>query len=76
MIVEKAQREDRKKIFLDSPDGNAFSLLALAKKTAEQLGMDWIEVKRGMTGGNYENLLKTFDKYFGEIFTLVRKEEI
>lgn len=59
-------------IDLTGPDGNAFVLLGYAKSYAKQLGLDYNEIKDKMTSGNYENLLKVFDNYFGSFVILER----
>jgi len=61
-------------IDLTGPDGNAFALMAYAKRFATQLG--WKD--RGealineMMSGDYENLLQVFDNAFGEFVILER----
>ena len=61
-------------IDLAGPDGNAFALMAYARRFATQLG--WKD--RGealineMMSGDYENLLQVFDNAFGEFVILER----
>jgi len=74
MILEKKEKEDKRVIYLDSPDGNAFNLLAIANSLTKQLGMKPRTVTSKMMKGNYDNLVKVFDEYFGSIYTLVKKE--
>ena len=60
-------------IDLTGPDGNAFALLAYASKFGKQLGWDRDEIEiilREMRSSDYENLVNTFDKYFGEFIIL------
>jgi len=60
-------------IDLTGPDGNAFALLAYASKFGKQLGWDRDEIEiilREMRSSDYENLVNTFDKYFGELIIL------
>ena len=59
-------------IDLTGPDGNAFVLLGQAKKYARQLDMDFNLIQKEMTSGDYENLINTFEKYFGSFVTLYR----
>lgn len=59
-------------IDLTGPDGNAFALIVRADKFARQLGLDEKEVTKEMMSGDYENLVKVFDKYFGEFVVLYR----
>lgn len=59
-------------IDLSGPDGNAFVLMAYAKRYATQLDLDYIQVQKEMTSGDYDNLVEVFDKYFGDFVTLYR----
>jgi hypothetical protein len=57
---------------LTGPEGNAFTLLAYAKRWSKDLGLDFAVVKSEMTSGDYENLLVVIDKYFGEFVIFER----
>jgi alanine-alpha-ketoisovalerate/valine-pyruvate aminotransferase len=73
MIVKKQNKGIE--IDLTGPQGNAFFLLGTASKLGRQLGWDRDEIEillRQMKQGDYENLVNTFDKYFGNIVTLYR----
>ena len=70
MIREKQVRQEV--IDLTGPQGNAFFLLGRGRKLAKQLGLDWDEIQEEMTGGDYENLVETFDKHFGDFIILER----
>ena len=59
-------------IDLTGPDGNAFVLMGMASKFARQLGIDKDEVINKMKSGDYENLIKVFDDYFGDFVILER----
>jgi hypothetical protein len=59
-------------IDLSGPDGNAFNLIAVAGSLAKQLYLDKKQIQSEMMAGDYENLLKVFDKHFGEFVTLYR----
>jgi hypothetical protein len=59
-------------IDLTGPDGNAFALLGQAKGLCRQLDLDYEEVSAEMKSGDYDNLVETFDKYFGDFVTLYR----
>lgn len=72
MIRDKKQQSEIV-IDLTGPDGNAFALLAYASKFGKQLGWDRDEIEiilREMRSSDYENLVNTFDKYFGEFVIL------
>ena len=63
-------------INLDGPDGNAFALMAYAKRFAKDLGYASDEViLNNMKSGDYTNLVRTFDKYFGEFVILETTNE-
>lgn len=59
-------------IDLTGPDGNAFVLIGTATKLARQLGLDSKAIQAEMMSGDYENLIKVFDKHFGHFVTLYR----
>ena len=62
-------------IDLTGPDGNAFVLLGKAKSFAKAIGMNGVEAEaliHDMTSGDYEHLLKVFDRYFGSFVILER----
>ena len=74
MIVEKKKTKGIE-IDLSGPQGNAFFLLGTASKLGRQLGWDKDEIEillRQMRNSDYENLVNTFDKYFGNIVTLYK----
>jgi hypothetical protein len=71
MIVEKKEQFGIE-IDLTGPQGNAYFLLGTADNLAKQLGLDAIQIKLEMMSGDYENLVQTFDNYFGRIVTLYR----
>ena len=58
-------------IDLDGPDGNAFQLLAYAKKLAHYKGMRASPIMSEMCSGtDYWKLVKIFDKHFGDLVVL------
>tara|TARA_Y100001963_G_C6587436_1_gene356392 strand:+ start:273 stop:497 length:225 start_codon:yes stop_codon:yes gene_type:complete len=74
MAIKKKTYKKRT-IDLTGPDGNAYFLLGTANSLCKQLGFE-DDVKQKisdeMTSGDYENLIETFDKYFGSIIDLER----
>ena len=63
-------------INLDGPDGNAMVLMAYAKRFARDLGYASDEaILNNMKSGDYTNLVRTFDKYFGEYVILETRDE-
>jgi|TARA_B110000858_G_scaffold177105_1_gene211808 hypothetical protein len=74
-MIRSKQPKSEIVIDLTGPQGNAFSLLALAKNFGKQLGMgeSYIkEIQANMMSGDYENLIKVFDAEFGSIVILER----
>jgi len=69
-IEEK--RMGKVEIDLTGPDGNAFVLIGLASKWSKQLGLDSKKIQEEMTSGDYENLINTIEKYFGQSVILYR----
>jgi len=59
-------------IDLTGPDGNAFVLIGYANRLSKQLGLDKDAIQKEMMKGDYEHLVKTFDKHFGHFVTLYR----
>jgi len=59
-------------IDLTGPEGNAFVLIGKALNLAKQLGLDGKAIQTEMMSGDYENLIKVFDKHFGHFVTLYR----
>ena len=72
MIREKRQCPNQIIIDLTGPDGNAFALMAYADRFARQLGLDSVTIKAEMREGDYENLIKVFDEWFGDFVILER----
>jgi pantothenate kinase-related protein Tda10 len=75
MIRKKQENYGPYVIDLTGPQGNAFVLLGYAKQFARQLKFD-DELKNKivteMQESDYEHLVETFDKYFGEFVILER----
>jgi hypothetical protein len=59
-------------IDLTGPQGNAFFLMGTATRLARQLDLNEYEVLTEMKSGDYENLLRVFDRHFGSFVTLYR----
>ena len=72
MAIKKKVSRSTIEIDLTGPDGNAFVLIGTASRLAKQLGLDANEIKTEMMSGDYENLIRVFDKHFGEFVTLYR----
>ena len=72
MIKLKELDKKKPEIDLTGEEGNAFCLLAHAVSLSKQLGLNKNTVMREMQQGDYEHLVKVFDKYFGEYVDLLR----
>lgn len=72
MTIREKSEESQRIIDLTGPQGNAYCLLGIAQRAAKQLGMDHTGILAEMKESDYEHLVETFDKYFGEIFILER----
>ena len=72
MIRNKIENKGPIVIDLTGPEGNAFVLLGYAKQYAKQLKFDEKKITSEMMEGDYEELLETFDKYFGDYVILER----
>jgi len=74
MIRKKKEKSGPIIIDLTGPDGNAFALMAYARRFATQLG--WKDkgsaLIEDMMSGDYEHLLEVFDNAFGEFVILER----
>jgi hypothetical protein len=70
MIRNKIENSGPIVIDLTGPEGNAFCLLGYAKKFARQLDLNGSVIATEMMAGDYENLLKVFDSYFGDYVIL------
>ena len=71
-MIKSKQEKTGIEIDLTGPDGNAFFLLGTAGKLAQQLGLDKKVIREEMMAGNYDHLVNTFDKHFGQFVTLYR----
>jgi hypothetical protein len=71
MIRDKVET-DQIVIDLTGPNGNAFALLAIANRLGKKLGLDSNMIIEEMRSGDYENLVKIFDNYFGDFVILER----
>jgi len=68
MIVDKVDRP--LVIDLTGPQGNAFYLMGFAQKNARKFGLDSDTILAEMKSGDYKNLVKVFDTYFGDYVIL------
>jgi hypothetical protein len=71
-MVIRAKIDKTPVIDLTGPEGNAFCLMAYAKRFARQLGLNGDQIISEMKSGDYEHLLKVFDEHFGDYVILER----
>ena len=73
-MIKQKPKKFKPLIDLDGDQGNAFYLIGVVKKTFRQSGAPELgeAIAKEMMAGDYENLVKTFDKYLGDHFEIVR----
>jgi hypothetical protein len=72
VIREKKEKVGRVIIDLTGPEGNAFVLLGYASSYCKQLGWDAEPILEEMKSSDYENLIRVFDRHFGDFIILER----
>ena len=75
ILHKKRKNIEKIEIDLNGPHGNAFYLLGLAKDLSKLLGLDFDKIRKEMTLSNYDNLIKVFDKHFGNYVDLIYYKE-
>ena len=71
-MIKKKTKKSQIELDLTGPQGNAYVLIGTAMNLARQFGYDDEIIKEQMMSGDYENVVETFDKYFGEHVILYR----
>ena len=71
-MIKTKKSTGRIEIDLTGPQGNAFFLIGTAVNLSKQFGMDSKKITSEMMSGDYENLIKVFDREFGSVVTLYR----
>lgn len=71
-MIKSKKKSQKIEIDLTGPEGNAFYLIGKANSLSKQLGLDGKAIQAEMMAGDYENLLKVFDRNFGSLVTLYR----
>ena len=79
-MIRKTKPREEFIVDLDGPQGNAFNLMGLVNAITLKYGIPFVDTGDGnktpddiieeMKSGDYKNLVKTFDKYFGSIVVL------
>ena len=60
-------------IDLDSPEGNSFNIMSIAKKICKALEIDSTPIINDMRSGDYEHLIDVFLKHFDDFVVLSRE---
>jgi len=71
-IRKKKPYHHTHEIDLTGPEGNAYCLLGYAEDYCKQLKWYHEPIIEEMKSGDYEHLVKVFDKHFGHFVTLYR----
>jgi hypothetical protein len=71
-MIRKKKPKSHQIIDLTGPEGNAWVLMGYAQQYARKLGLNSDIIRKEMMAGDYENLLKVFDSYFGAYVILER----
>jgi hypothetical protein len=69
-MIRKKQQSKYEIIDLTGPQGNAHYLMGRAIVLSKQLGIDSDSIIQNMKSGDYDNLIKVFDKHFGSFVVL------
>lgn len=73
MIAKKKEQKNRKiEIDLTGPEGNAYAVMAVAQRLSWALGYNTEKILSEMQSGDYENLIATMEKYFGDYVIMYR----
>lgn len=71
-MIKKKVNKGVIEVDLTGSQGNAFYLMGLASQLSKKMGLDKDEIIAEMRSGNYENLIKLFDRHFGNLVVLYR----
>jgi hypothetical protein len=72
VIKKRSKRRGKIEIDLTGPEGNAYVLMGYVQLLSKQLDRDPKPVLDEMMSGDYEHLVRVFDREFGHIVTLYR----
>jgi hypothetical protein len=74
-MLKLATGNAKRVINLDGPEGNAYALLGIAQGHFRQMKTNPKPYLDEMRSGDYFNLVATFDKYFGGVYTITTTNE-
>ena len=69
-MIRKKQQSKYEIIDLTGPQGNAHYLMGRAIELSKSLGYDSDSILKDMKSGDYDNLIKVFDRHFGSFVVL------
>ena len=72
MAIVSKDTTRKQVVDLTGPQGNSFYLLGLASKLCKQLEIEDDIILDDMRSADYEQLIDTFDNYFGDLVDLER----
>ena len=70
MVIKRKPIPTHVEIDLSGPEGNAYFLIACARRWADQLDLDGDAIIKEMQAGSYDNLVEVFDRHFGHFVTI------
>lgn len=59
-----ATPENKPELYLTGVNGNAYAILAVARRVALANDMDWAAIEEEAKSGDYDHMLQTMMKYF------------
>lgn len=63
-VAAPSKEPEKPELRLLGKDGNAFAIMAAARRVAQQNDMDWHKIQREAQMGDYDHLMRTMMKYF------------
>lgn len=75
MIMNKEDLLMGKLIHIDlsGPQGNAFALMGVASRLCRTLGLDFKVIDEELKTGDYDNLLETMERHFGDYILMYNR---
>lgn len=73
--IKTCSPEQKMIIDIDGPEGNVYSLMAIARKLADRLGLEGTKIMTEMQEDDYSHALRVFNKNFGDYVTLETQYE-
>jgi hypothetical protein len=80
-MIHKGPQNKERSIDCHGPEGNAFAIMGNAKMWCRQLSQvdpvkyNWKLIEAKMTSGDYTNLVRVLEEYFGDYVTIYNAPE-